>query len=64
MELGLRGRGCVVTGASRGIGRITAGMLCAEGADVLLVARSEGQLVEAADEAAAAGESSGGREGS
>jgi 3-oxoacyl-[acyl-carrier protein] reductase len=61
VELGLRGRGCVVTGASRGIGRITAAMLCAEGADVLLVARSEGRLVEAADEAAAAGERSGGR---
>ncbi len=61
MELGLKGRACVVTGASRGIGRATARLLCAEGADVLLVARSEGQLVEAADESAAAGERAGGR---
>ena len=55
MDLGLSGRACVVTGASRGIGRETARMLCAEGASVLLVARSEEQLTEAAQEAAAAG---------
>ena len=55
MELGLSGRACVVTGASRGIGRATARMLCAEGADVLLVARSEKQLIDAADECASAG---------
>jgi 3-oxoacyl-[acyl-carrier protein] reductase len=61
VELGLSGRACVVTGASRGIGRVTARMLCAEGADVLLVARSEDQLIEAADECAAAGETTGGR---
>jgi 3-oxoacyl-[acyl-carrier protein] reductase len=61
VELGLKGRACVVTGASRGIGRATARLLCSEGADVLLVARSEGQLVEAADESAAAGEEAGGR---
>jgi 3-oxoacyl-[acyl-carrier protein] reductase len=61
VDLGLSGRACVVTGASRGIGRATARMLCAEGADVLLVARSEKQLLEAADECAAAGETAGGR---
>src|SRR5919198_2993392 len=61
VDLGLSGRACVVTGASRGIGRVTARMLCAEGADVLLVARSEDRLLEAADECAAAGESAGGR---
>jgi 3-oxoacyl-[acyl-carrier protein] reductase len=61
MDLGLKGRACVVTGASRGIGRITARMLCAEGADVLLVARTERQLLEAADECAAGGEQAGGR---
>ena len=44
MDLGLSGRACVVTGASRGIGLATARMLCAEGAYVLLVARSEGRL--------------------
>jgi 3-oxoacyl-[acyl-carrier protein] reductase len=47
MELGLRGRACVVTGASRGIGRETARQLCAEGASVLLVARSEEDLRDA-----------------
>jgi len=61
VDLGLSGRACVVTGASRGIGRITARMLCGEGADVLLVARSEDRLIEAADESAAAGEAPGGR---
>src|SRR5204863_3398180 len=61
VNLGLSGRACVVTGASRGIGRATARMLCGEGADVLLVARSEGPLVEAADECAASGEAAGGR---
>ncbi len=61
MDLGLKGRACVVTGASRGIGRATARTLCAEGADVLLIARSEDALLEAADECAAAGQQSGGR---
>ncbi len=61
MDLGLKGRACVVTGASRGIGHATARMLCAEGAAVLLVARSEDALIEAADECAAAGEGAGGR---
>ena len=44
MDLGLKGRACVVTGASRGIGAETARLLCAEGADVLLVARNEQRL--------------------
>jgi 3-oxoacyl-[acyl-carrier protein] reductase len=55
VELGLEGKSCVVTGASRGIGRETARLLCAEGANVLLVARSEDQLDEAADECRQAG---------
>ena len=61
MDLGLNGRRCVVTGASRGIGRETARMLCAEGAAVLQIARSEERLIEAADECAAAGAEAGGR---
>jgi len=55
MDLGLKGRACVVTGASRGIGRETARLLCAEGAAVLLVARNEERLAAATEEASAAG---------
>jgi 3-oxoacyl-[acyl-carrier protein] reductase len=40
MDLGLTGRACVVTGASRGIGRATADLLEQEGARVLRVART------------------------
>ncbi|HEX8689043.1 MAG TPA: SDR family oxidoreductase [Solirubrobacterales bacterium] len=61
MDLGLKGRACVVTGASRGIGRETARLLCAEGAGVLLVARNEERLGAAAEETAAAGVEMGGR---
>jgi 3-oxoacyl-[acyl-carrier protein] reductase len=61
MDLGLAGRACVVTGAGRGIGRETARLLCAEGAAVLLVARNEERLVEATEEAGAAGAEAGGR---
>lgn len=42
MDLGLDGKACVVTGASRGIGAATAAMLEAEGARVLGVSRSAG----------------------
>jgi 3-oxoacyl-[acyl-carrier protein] reductase len=55
MDLGLRDRVCVVTGASRGIGLSTARLLCAEGARVLLVGRNETALAEAAATAEAAG---------
>jgi 3-oxoacyl-[acyl-carrier protein] reductase len=61
MDLGLKGRACVVTGASRGIGRETARLLCAEGAAVLLVARNEERLTAASEEAAAAGAEAGGQ---
>jgi 3-oxoacyl-[acyl-carrier protein] reductase len=59
MDLGLRGRACVVTGASRGIGRETARLLCAEGANALLIGRDEERLAAARDEATAAGSESG-----
>jgi 3-oxoacyl-[acyl-carrier protein] reductase len=55
VDLGIEGRSCVVTGASRGIGRETARKLCDEGASVLLVARSAGPLEEAAAECGASG---------
>ncbi len=55
MDLGLRDRACVVTGASRGIGKATAVMLAAEGAALLLVGRSEGALGEVARDCRAAG---------
>ena len=54
MELGLAGRSCVVTGASRGIGRDVAERFCAEGASVLLVARGAEDL-QVATAAAATG---------
>ena len=49
MDLGLEGKVCVVTGASRGIGLATGRRLCAEGARVLFVARGEKGLAAAAD---------------
>ena len=60
MDLGLSGRACVVTGASRGIGRETARLLCTEGAGVLLVGRHEERLAAAAEEARSAGARAGG----
>jgi NAD(P)-dependent dehydrogenase (short-subunit alcohol dehydrogenase family) len=60
MDLGLAGRACVVTGGSRGIGLQTARMLCAEGADVLLVARRATDLGEALEECRGAATASGG----
>jgi 3-oxoacyl-[acyl-carrier protein] reductase len=44
VNLGLDGKVCVVTGASRGIGAATARMLAQEGARVLSVARHEADI--------------------
>jgi 3-oxoacyl-[acyl-carrier protein] reductase len=57
MDLGLRDRVCVVSGASRGIGKATSAALAAEGAIVLLVGRSEDALSAAARECTAGGAS-------
>jgi 3-oxoacyl-[acyl-carrier protein] reductase len=55
MELGLRDRVCVVTGASRGIGRATSIALAAEGASVVLVGRREEGLADTAQACEEAG---------
>lgn len=48
MDLGLEGRVYLVTGGSRGLGFATAGVLVAEGARVVLAARDEASVTEAA----------------
>ncbi len=59
MDLGIAGRACAVTGASRGIGRAAARLLCEAGASVLLIARGEERLEEAAAECEGAGRGAG-----
>src|SRR5215218_9575713 len=53
MDLELRDKVSVVTGASSGIGLETARRLCAEGANVLMVARDAERLERAADDCGA-----------
>ncbi|MBV9001984.1 MAG: SDR family oxidoreductase [Solirubrobacterales bacterium] len=55
MDLGLRDRACVVTGASGGIGRATALALAAEGATAVLVGRRLDPLEELAGACSEAG---------
>ena len=54
MELGLNGKVALVTGGSEGIGRATARLLAAEGANVAICARGKEALDEAAAEIRAA----------
>ena len=49
MDLGLNGMRAVITGASRGIGLRIAEVLAAEGCRLVIGARSEGPLTEAAE---------------
>ena len=49
MDLGIKGRRALVTGASLGIGRAVAEELAREGCDVAMVARTEETLRQAAD---------------
>jgi 3-oxoacyl-[acyl-carrier protein] reductase len=50
MDLGLRDRVCVVTGASQGIGLAISSRLIAEGASVLMVARDADRLAAVAED--------------
>lgn len=56
MDLGLAGRGYVVTGGSRGLGRATAECLVADGASVLIVGRDHASATRAAAELTDRGE--------
>lgn len=55
MDLGLKGKVAIVTGASRGIGRAVAVRLAAEGMNVAVAARTEDQLRSLAAEIEAMG---------
>ena len=55
MDLGISGKVAFVTGGSRGMGRIAAKMLAAEGCKVAIVARTEGDIEEAVAEIASSG---------
>src|SRR5262245_11431732 len=54
MELGIRGRKALLSGASRGLGRACAFALAQEGVDVTIVARKRDSLEKTGAEIAAA----------
>src|SRR5947208_1675897 len=55
MDLGIKGKIAVVTGASSGIGRATARLLAQEGAHVVMIARRPDKLEQARAELAVSG---------
>ena len=55
MDLGLKGKRALITGATRGIGRAIAERLAAEGCDVAICARDAGQVETAVAALAATG---------
>ncbi len=55
MDLGLRGKRAIVTGATKGIGRAVVELLAAEGADIGLCARTEDEVAQAVREVSARG---------
>jgi 3-oxoacyl-[acyl-carrier protein] reductase len=50
MQLGIKGRRALINGASAGMGRAAAEMLAAEGVDLVLTARGQARLEEAASD--------------
>ena len=55
MDLGIKDRSAIVCGSSRGLGKACALALVAEGVNVILTARNEASLLEAAEELRQAG---------
>ncbi len=55
MDLGIRGRKALLSGASRGLGKACAMALAQEGVDITIVARKREPLERTADELRAAG---------
>ena len=55
MDLQLRGKKAIVTGGSAGMGKAIARQLAREGCDVVVGARTEARLQDAAAEIAAGG---------